>query len=188
LFQPAFDSGTGLNYFPVITYADFCFMRAELAALGITTDDAEEFYEEGVTASINWYNDVAIGAGLTNYTAVTPAEITDYLAEPGVAFDAGKAVEQIACQAFLNDFRQPAEGWSVWRRTGFPNTTSVFAVTDMKTSGVSLPIPRRAPLSELIEGTPNYANKKAAYDAMALDPNFGAGPNDAFGRVWWDRP
>jgi hypothetical protein len=186
LFQPAFNTGTGLNYLPVISYAEFCFMRAELAARDITAEDAEEFYNKGVTASIEWYNEVAIGAALTNYTPLTGSQIASYLAEPGIAFDSDIALEQIASQAFIHYFKQPSEGWATWKRTGYPNTTSVLALTDMKTSGVSLPIPRRTPLNIPSEGVPNYQNIKDAYDAMATDPGFGQGPTDAFGRVWWD--
>lgn len=192
LFQPAFDegsgAGTGLVYIPVIGYAEFCFMRAELAARTITTEDPEEFYNKGVTASIEWYNQIAVDGKLTNYTALTANEISTYLARPDVAFDDTKALDQISSQAYLNFFRQPAEGWAVWKRNNLPNTTSVLTLTDMKTNGASLEIPRRAPLPLLSEASANYANQKAAYDQMAQDPDFGFGPSDAFGRVWWDKP
>jgi hypothetical protein len=190
LFQPSFDegngTGTGLVNLPVITYADFCFMRAELAARGVTSEDAEQQYINGVVASIRWYDKIATEAALGNYTPVTQTEIDNYLAKPGIAFDDTKALDQISSQAYLNFFRQPAEGWAVWKRTGFPNTTSVLALTDMKSSGSSLPIPRRAPLQLLNETSLNYENQKAAYDEMAQEAGFGAGPTDAFGRVWWD--
>ena len=190
LFQPSFDegdgAGTGLVTIPVITYADFCFMRAEFAARDLTTEDAETFYNAGVTASIEWYDQLAVEGQLTNYTPLTDSEISDYLAQPGIAFDETIALEQIACQAYIHFFRQPAEGWASWKRTGFPNTTSVLALADMKSNGASLQVPRRAPLPLLNETFANYENQKAAYDAMAQDPGFGAGPTDAFGRVWWD--
>jgi hypothetical protein len=190
LFQPSFDegngAGTGLVNIPVITYADFCFMRAELAARGLTNEDAETFYNAAVTASIQWYDQIAIEGGLTNYTPVTQDEIDDYLAQPDIAFDDARALDQIGSQAYLNFFRQPAEGWGSWKRTGYPNTTSVVAITDMRSNGSSLPIPRRAPLPLLNETSLNYENQQAAYDEMEQDGGFGAGPADAFGRVWWD--
>lgn len=192
LFQPSFDegdgAGTGLVTIPVITYADFCFMRAEFAARDLTTEDAEAFYNAGVTASIEWYDQLAVEGQLTNYTPLTDTEISDYLAQPGIAFDETKALEQIASQAYIHFFRQPAEGWASWKRTGYPNTTSVLPLADMKSNGASLSVPRRAPLPLLNETFANYENQKAAYDAMAQDPGFGAGPTDAFGRVWWDAP
>lgn len=190
LFQPSFDEGNGagdgLVYIPVITYAEFCFMRAELAARNLSTEDAQALYEEGVEASIRWYDQLAREGELSNYTPVTDAEIDQYLQEPDVAFDPAKALDQIASQAFLHYFKQPAEGWALWKRTGLPNTTTVLPLTDMKSNGASLPIPRRAPLPLLNTTSANYENQKAAYDAMAQDAGFGLGPTDAFGRVWWD--
>ncbi|MBT1688387.1 SusD/RagB family nutrient-binding outer membrane lipoprotein [Dawidia soli] len=187
LFQPSFNNGTGVNYIPVLTYADFCFNRAELAELGVTTEDAKTYYDKGVVASIEWYNEAAIAAKLQNYTVLGGTEITNYLAQPAIAFDETKALEQIAAQVYLNSFRQPSEGWAVWKRTGYPSAAStVLPLTDMKTNNVSLRIPRRAPLSPPLESAPNYDNIKKAYDEMAADPNFGQSTMDAFGRVWWD--
>ena len=190
LFQPAFDEGNGagdgLVYMPVITYAEFCFMRAELAARGVTSEDAETFYNAGVTASIEWYNQIAVSGELSNYTPLTANEISDYLSQPDIAFDPAKALDQISSQAFLHFFRQPTEGWGLWKRTGYPNSSTVLALSDMKYNGATLNVPRRAPLPLLSQASANYANEKAAYDAMAQDAGFGAGPTDAFGRVWWD--
>jgi hypothetical protein len=191
LFQPAFDEGdgvgTGFVYIPVITYAEFCFMRAELAARDITSEDAEAFYNAGVTASIQWYDNIAQISKLSNYTPLSADEISDYLSQSDVAFDESKALDQIASQSYLNFFRQPAEGWALWKRTGLPNTTTVLPLTDMKSSGASLAVPRRAPLPLLSEASANYTNQKAAYDAMAQESGFGTSPTDAFGRVWWDK-
>jgi hypothetical protein len=191
LFQPTFDEGdgigTGFVYMPVLTYAEFCFMRAELAARSITSEDAEEWYVKGVTASIEWYNTLAVDGKLSNYTALGPNEIADYLAQPGIAFDASIALNQIASQAYINYFKQPAEGWALWKRTGLPNTTTVFELPALLSNGAPLTVPRRAPLSLLLETNPNYDNQKAAYDAMLADPAFGADINDVTGRVWWDQ-
>jgi hypothetical protein len=190
LFQPAFNEGSGagngLVNIPVITYADFCFMRAEFAARNLTSEDAETFYTAGVTASLEWYDEIALEAKLSNYTALTDDEITDYLQQSSVAFDESKALELISVQTYLNAFKQPSEGWAVWKRNGYPNASSVLALPEMKTNGSILPIPRRAPLQLLSQASLNYVNQKAAYDAMAQDSGFGAGPNDIFGRVWWD--
>jgi hypothetical protein len=43
MFQPANGGGTGKNFFPLISYADELFMRAELAAKGITTENRADF-------------------------------------------------------------------------------------------------------------------------------------------------
>jgi hypothetical protein len=191
LFQPSFDEGSGGGdgqvYMPILTYAEFCFMRAELAARGITTENAADLYTAGVTASIQWYNTLAVDGKLSNYTPLGGTEINDYLATTGIAYDPAIGLSQISSQAYINFFKQPSEGWGWWRRTGLPNETTVLELPDMISSGAALPIPRRMPLPLLSEISANYENQKAAYDAMLADPEFGTSTTDVFGRVWWDK-
>ncbi|WP_342084763.1 SusD/RagB family nutrient-binding outer membrane lipoprotein [Dyadobacter sp. OTU695] len=192
LFRPAEadangKAGTGLVYIPVLTYSDYCFMRAEAAARGIGAG-AKDWYEKGVVSSIQWYDMIGTKSQLTNYTPVTQAEIDAYLLRPAVAFDAAKALDQIASQAYLHFLKQPSEGWALWKRTGYPNATSAVALPVLTNNNAVLIIPRRAPLSLLNENDQNYANQKAAYDGMAAIPGFGKDPQDATGRVWWDKP
>jgi hypothetical protein len=52
-------------------------------------------------------------------------------------------------------------------------------------NGKLAPYPRRATLQYPSQADDNYANEKAAIDAMVADPNFGV-PGDNTGRVWWD--
>ncbi|MDQ2656930.1 MAG: SusD/RagB family nutrient-binding outer membrane lipoprotein [Bacteroidota bacterium] len=192
LFQPSFNEGNGAGdgnvNIPVISYAEFCFIRAELAARSATAEDVQTWYEKAVRSSIEWYDQIAREAKLTHYTAVTPTEITDYLVEPGIAFNPALAMDQISSQAYIHYFKQAPEGWALWKRNNLPNTTSVLPLVDMKSNGASLPIPRRAPLPLLNQTSANYENQRAAYDEMEEDPAFGLGPTDAFGRVWWDVP
>ncbi|HTL07929.1 MAG TPA: SusD/RagB family nutrient-binding outer membrane lipoprotein [Chitinophagaceae bacterium] len=191
LFTPNYNDGTGAGtgdgFYPVLTYAEYCFIRAELGARAITNDAAATWYTKGVTASINFYDQRAGKAKVTGYNAVTPAEITAYLAMPGITYDPAKGIEQIACQAYLDFYRQPSEAWAWWKRTGYPNTTSVLAWAPLYSNGTALTLTRRASLQLAAPGDANYTNQKAAYDAMATDPDFGSGPADAYGRVWWDK-
>jgi len=187
-------AGTGNGFFPVLTYAEYCFIRADLAARNITTDNAGDWYTKGITASIQFYNARAIDAdiltdavGEVNYVPVTQGEIDTYLLKPGIAFDPAKALDQIASQAYLEFYRQPSEGWAWWKRTGYPNTTSAVPWSDLKGNGNELVMPRRALLVPLFPSDANYDNQKAAYDEMATNPDFGSGPGDVYGRVWWDK-
>jgi hypothetical protein len=181
-------NGTGSSYLPVITYAEYCFMRAELALEGRGSGSAKSWYDSGVTSSIQWYDEVARGAQLTNYTALTDTEIATYLTQPGVAFETAKGLDQIASQSYINFMKQSVEGWALWKRTGYPNPTSVVPLPTVRSLGVVLVIPRRAPLGLINDADPNFANKTAAYAAMATIPGFGSNPADANGRVWWDKP
>lgn len=193
MFTPNFDEGdgfgpgTGVGFFPLITYAEYCFMRADLSARGITTDAAGDWYKKGVYASVQFYSERAVAAKVTGFETVKTADIDTYYAAPGVQFDPSKAQEQIAVQAYLDFFRQPLEAWAWWKRTGFPNTTSVLAWSPLVANGSELPLIRRAGISILPTSNLNFANQQSALNEMATNPDFGSGPNDPFGRVWWDK-
>ncbi|MCX2451078.1 SusD/RagB family nutrient-binding outer membrane lipoprotein [Pedobacter sp. PLR] len=193
LFTPNFDegdgfgAGKGVGFFPLITYAEYCFMRADLSARGITTDVAEDWYKKGVYASVEFYSQRAIAAQVTGFEAVKTADIDSYYAAPGVQFDASKAQEQIAVQAYLDFFRQPLEAWAWWKRTGFPNTTSVLAWSPLTANGAELKLIRRAGITILPSSNLNFGHQQSALAEMATNPDFGSGPNDPFGRVWWDK-
>lgn len=180
--------GKGFGYFPVITFSDFAFMRAEAAFRGYTGESAKSWYETAVISSINWYDTIAKGAQLLNYTATSQAEIDAYMMQPEVAYDAAKGLDKIASQAYLHYFKNPTEGWANWKRTGFPNDNSVVPMPTLTNNGATLIIPRRAPIGLVSDNDPNFANKQAAYDAMKALPGFGKDLQDATGRVWWDKP
>ena len=187
MFQPAANSGTGKNFFPIITYADELFMRAELAARGITTEDAQALYYAGIDASVKFYDLAGKNAQLPDYSAVTDAELTAYKAATGVTYVPAKAVEQIAVQAYINFYKQPNEAWALFKRTGMPNSTTVLANEDIKIDNSIYKIPRRAALSSPSSTDLNKANKQAALDEMSKDPGFGASIEDVYGRIWWDQ-
>ncbi|GAO41170.1 SusD/RagB family nutrient-binding outer membrane lipoprotein [Flavihumibacter petaseus] len=182
------DPGKGTGFYPLLTYAEYCFIRADLAARNIAGSDAETWYKNGVYASIDLYNQQARLAEVPDYVPVTEGEKDAYYAKADVKFDAAKATELIAVQAYLDFFRNPFEGWAWWKRTGFPNSTSVLPWTVLKSNGAVLPLARRASLQILPTTSLLYENQAAAYSEMAQDPNFGQTPSDAFGRVWWDKP
>ncbi len=193
LFAAGENGGTGVNFFPMVTYADFCFMRAELAARSVTTEVAKDWYDKGVTASIKAYDDMANRAkisdrqNISSYVAATDAEIAAYLAKPSIAYNPAKGIDQIACQAYLHFFKQPSEAWALYKRTGYPNTTSVLPLESLVAQGTVQVIPRRASLPFPSVTNLNYQNIISAYDEMKKDPDFGSGPSDIFGRVWWDK-
>jgi len=181
-----FGAGSGTGYYPVLTYAEYCFIRAYLGAKAITSDDPGTWYNAGVTASIQYYSQQAVAAGVSGYTAATSSQIATYLAQPGVTFVTANAAEQIACQAYLEFFKQPSEGWAWWKMTGYPNTTSIIAWEPLTSQGTVNTLNRRAALTVFSTSDANYANQAAAYTQMETNPLFGSSPSDAEGRVWWD--
>ncbi len=186
LWQPTFGGGDGQAFYPLINYADQLLMRAEMAARGATTENAQNLYNMGVRASIEFYSQRAGLAKVVDYTAATEAQITAYLNHPSVQWNASIGTNLIACQAFLNFFKQPNEAWALFKRTGMPNKNTVLANEDIIADGSVFQIPRRAIITPPLSSELNRVNRQAAIDEMMKDPDFGD-PLNPFGRIWWDR-
>jgi len=179
--------GGGFVNFPVITYADVCFMRAELAARGVTTEVAADWYYKGIDASAADYDEWGKDAKVPGYTAVTPGELTTYKAHPDIVYNPAKGIEQICIQQFFNFWRNPNEMWAIIKRTGFPSQTgTVFQAEKIRNGGIEVVMPRRwslfvPPITDF-----NYDNVKKAITDMQADPELGD-LTDVTGRVWWDK-
>jgi len=186
MFQPTFGGGDGQGFFPLVTYADQQLMRAECAARGITTENAEALYNDGVTASINFYSQRAGLAKVLEYSAATSAEITAYLNHPTVKYNPARGQEQIAIQAYINFYKHPNEAWANWKRTGMPNKNTALANEDILINGSVYQIARRAVIGNPNPTDLNFVNKQAALEEMKKDPGFGADNLDPRGRIWWD--
>ncbi len=197
IFQVAFNGGTGVQYIPLITYADYCFMLAELSYSGMKGDDPATWYNNGVKASIEYYGKMATDGMFLDYyietglgmqvAAPTQTEIDNYLAMPAVKYNPAKGLDQIASQAFINFFKEPNEAWALVKRTGMPNNTTTLMMEKLLYNGAELVIPRRAPRTLPPTTDINYENINAAFTEMASNPDYGSGPADISGRVWWDK-
>ena len=180
--------GSGLNSYPVITYADVCFMRAELVLRGLSNDpmSAQQLYNTGVTASLQDYDTWAQVAQTPNYTPLTASGITNYLAEPGVAFQTTTGLEQVLVQEYLNNYMNPNEAWAEIKRTGYPSSNgAIMPVENLTLGGAPLPMPRRFIVTYPQLGDLNYTNDINAINAELQLPGFGAS-TDILGKVWWD--
>ncbi|HUQ96930.1 MAG TPA: SusD/RagB family nutrient-binding outer membrane lipoprotein, partial [Chitinophagaceae bacterium] len=167
----------------------------ELAANGSTAENAATLYNDAVTASLNYYGEIATAGKLLDYyaesggaqvAAPTAGEIAAYLAQPEVAYDAAKGLDQIRSQAYLNFFKESNEAWALIKRTGMPSNSTTLKLENLYYNGTLLTIPHRAPRTLPNTGDLNYTNANAAFEEMQADPNYGNGPSDISGRVWWD--
>ncbi|SEN38274.1 Starch-binding associating with outer membrane [bacterium A37T11] len=186
LFQPENNGGNGLGTMPVITYADVCFMRAELAQRSITSENAEEWYYKGIEASLKFYDKMAARAVIYNYSPLTESEISDYKKKPDIIFNPTKGLEQIILQAYLNYFRNFNEAWAIVKRTNMPNSNTAIHFEQWKVGEEDIQMPRRFVINYPLTGDYNYQNRVDAIDEMRKDPDFGE-PTSILGRVWWDK-
>ncbi|MCL7987845.1 SusD/RagB family nutrient-binding outer membrane lipoprotein [Sphingobacterium sp. lm-10] len=186
LFQPENDGGTGVGIFPVLTYADLCFIRAEIAQRGWSNENAGEWYTKGVEASLRFYDKLAESTHIVDYVPLTDAEINAFKTKPGIAYNAATGLEQIVLQSYLNYYRNFNEAWALVKRTGMPNKTTALVFEDWTNTGSVSQMPRRFNIGFPVTGEYNFDNKKAALDEMMRDPDFGE-PSNILGRIWWDK-
>lgn len=113
----------------LITGSQISFLRAEIynrGLAGIAADPAmaESFYNEGITASVNFWYDHAFNSiwdvNKPAANAPTAVELTTMLTNPEVAYSANvsDALNQIYKQSWVSLIHQPIEAWTLQRRTG----------------------------------------------------------------------
>lgn len=101
---------TGTAPIRMLTYAEYCFIRAEAAVYG-ANGNAEEFFQQGIRASMS-------AAG------VSTADIDAYIAANGtLSGSESEKVRKIIEEKFVANFGVVLESWTDYRRTGFPAIT-----------------------------------------------------------------
>lgn len=136
-----------------MTSSEVYFLRAEAVLRGFVIGDAKELYEKGILASFAQWG-----------AAMPPG----FLQQAGIAYDS--TLPQLFLQKFISLFFSGFEGWSDYRRTGYPMLVPGPAnVNDGK-------IPSRLPYP-LQEQTLNATNYQQAVSNM--------GGDDLNTRLWW---
>ncbi|HPM31814.1 MAG TPA: SusD/RagB family nutrient-binding outer membrane lipoprotein [Chryseolinea sp.] len=152
-----------------VTYAQTSLLLAEAAKRGWVPGgdaSAQQYYEAAITADMIAYS---------LYPGVTPisgAEITAYLAEPGVAYNTTDALELINIQYWIVNHRNGTEAFANFRRSGFPDLSPNTYNNNLQGGFV-----RRLSYPDY-EGSSNSANYVAAAAAI--------GGDNLLSRVFWD--
>ena len=148
----------------VVGAAEVLIARAEAADRGWTNENATTLFTNGINTSFEQW-------GLT-------APPASYFTQSGVAFTApsGTAgnLRQIATQRYIATYPDGLQGWSEWRRTGFPALTPAPDAVN-----TSKQIPRRQTYGQG-EYSTNADEVKAKGATMP-----GGDTQDA--KVWWDQ-
>ncbi|MEO6684240.1 MAG: SusD/RagB family nutrient-binding outer membrane lipoprotein [Ginsengibacter sp.] len=180
---------------PYLTYAETCFMMAEIAEKGMNAmgKSASDWFYEGVKASFDQYKKVAIATNVPNATTVTIGNFATTLPYKGLP--------SIYSQAWVDFLMEPTESWAMWKRTGYPQYTDVRPGSNGKIGDGStiaylenlwdgnknLLTPRRSALQLSSGSNPNSANYAKAIQAMiAKSSTYGTRAEDTKGRIWWD--
>jgi hypothetical protein len=164
-----------------IGFPELCFTVAEAINRGWVTGDAADYYEKGITASMR-LSGIEDGKVLEitepdadQVLATVTVSVTDYLAQPAVAYAGNNAVglEQILKQKYLAFFQNSGqEAYFNFRRTGIPT----FDVGPGTGNGGNIPKRWLYPVSE---ATNNAVNYKAA-----LQQQFGSEVDDLDNELW----
>lgn len=102
--------------------AEITFYRAELAALGVTTEDEDALFKQGVDESVRlWGQDIpGLEMSLSNST------IDDFVNGLTISgLTQGEQLQRIYEQTYLTHFWWPFESWNTVRRTGVPTLDPV---------------------------------------------------------------
>lgn len=180
---------------PYLTYAETCFMMAEIAQKGGNGlgKSASQWFYAGVKASFDAYQKAAVDAGVPKAADVNLGNFVANLPFLGLP--------SIYSQAWVNYLRQPEESWAMWKRTGYPQFTdvrpgnngligssSIAYLESVYDGGQNLVIPRRSALNLSTGSNQNSKNYADAIQAMMTkDPAYGINTLDTKGRIWWDQ-
>ncbi len=146
---------------PILTAAHVYLARAEAAQRGWTTETATTMYNNGIKASMEQWGVF----DATTYAA--------YIADAKVSLAVDPLIK-IGTQRWLAFYPDGTQGWSEWRRTGYP----VLKPTT-KATNASKQIPRRFTYPST-EPNLNKENYNAAVGRLS-----GGDTQDA--KIWWDK-
>jgi hypothetical protein len=142
------------------TYSEVLFLRAEAAARNLSSEDAAALYQSAITASLNQY-------GITD-----ASQISSYLNQASVKYDASNFKKSIGNQKWISLFGEGLEAFAEWRRLDYPQLTA--AVSGKYGDDI--------PVRFIYPSTEQTLNGKAYKAAVAEQ-----GTDDLFTKLWFDK-
>ena len=147
----------------VLSSAQLKFARAEAAKLGWTSESAATLYANGVKEN------------MTDWGVFSQTAYDAYMLK--VALNGADDLKLINTEAYLAFYPNGFQGWSNWRRSGFPVLTPTTYAAN-----VSKQIPRR-----YMYGTREYSTNSKNVTAAAANYSGADGVNSSDAKVWWDK-
>ena len=169
----------------LLIYPEVLFLKAEAVLRGWAPGSAQQFYEDGVRASINYWNNLYLDlkntlpaeeADALPAITVTDSAISAYVAQPAIAYNAATGLEQIITQKWVALLNQGFEAYAEYRRTGFPALNPIPNTNgESETGGTTVPVRVQYPAEE-------QTLNRIEYNAAVARQ----GPDLPTTRVWWD--
>jgi hypothetical protein len=144
----------------ILTYPEICFYLAEAAERGYNVNGtAEEWYNEGITASFDYWG---------------VADVASYLANPDVAYSTAEGTwrQKIGIQSWIANYINGTVGYNNWRRLDFP----IFNLAEWIEDYSEIPVRFTFPINE-------QTLNKANYDAASAM----IGGDLISTRIFWDK-
>lgn len=144
----------------IMTYSEVLFIMTEAAQRGwdVGGETAKTLYHKAITSSME-------------YWGVDATDITNYLANPEVAYDSDNFRQSIGDQKWISLYMNGIESWSEWRRLDYPLLKPAPDAVEGRE------IPRRLAYTQ-------YEEDLNIHVAEAISRQ---GPNVMETRVWWDK-
>ncbi len=169
----------------LLTYPEVLFLQAEAALRGWGPGSAEALYEQGIKASISYWQDVYLDiisrisaeeAAALPEINISQDSIDAYVASPSIQFNPATGLEQIITQKWVANLNQGLESYAEYRRTGFPQLNPIPNTDGQsETGGTELPSRLRYPAEEQALNRQNYEAAVARQGADLMTT-----------KVWWD--
>lgn len=173
----------------MVTYFSLKFMLAELALAGETTGDAKALLKEGVEASINHVNSVAVKqSDVPLISNDDRDEFVDAVLAKYDAADASGKMEIIMTQKWIANFFNPIDSYNDYRRTGYPVMFDP-AKTTIPGSGVNPTVEERSPAEVPLNNFTSYPRSLyyPTNTETELNPNITQKTNVSTPFVFWDK-
>ena len=175
----------------LLAYSEVQFNLAEAREKGIITiGDASVYYKKGIAASFEyWASRIPASFKDMKSLPFPPTEAlqasdvipdASYYDQPKVTYTGTQSekLEKIGVQKWISLFLCGLEGWTEWRRTGFPKEISVIPPRNLPSSSNIKEWPRRIPYpqNELVYNSEQYQ--------IAISRQ---GADDLLTRLWWNK-
>ncbi|AQG78490.1 SusD/RagB family nutrient-binding outer membrane lipoprotein [Spirosoma montaniterrae] len=128
----------------MLTFAEYNFIRAELALRYGGPGSAQDFFQRGITASFT-------DAGLGTQAAAYISRLGTLTGSPE------QQLQQLIEEKYIANFMVPLEPWNDWRRTGFPALSRIPVGSNPGNQGR---VPRALPYPQQeVDANPNLQQR-----------------------------
>ena len=158
------------------SYSETCFLKAEAVLRGWISGNAEDFYKEGIKASMDEVAYMIQQSGGTK--TISDAEKNAYIAALPAFGTGEKALRNVMIQKWVALFPNSSEAWCDQRRTGYPDYASgVLTYPTIHPSSLVTP-------GNIVQRIP-YPDNEYNTNAAMMPTKYQNGTRDQQSNLYW---